>query len=172
MERRPDDMLSHYGFFAYSRPDPRGVESARHATPARWRHHHVGSELQLQRHGKRRKRVEICRSSFIAGDARCQHFDPADRRNRRRGVSRCPESRLWDRQFRTAVAPYAAIPHFIARTGEEDLPRRDYAFISYTPDAVFFYDHDDENAVNHDVRLAARKERDNWNTHGNFVSSA
>ncbi len=27
--------------------------------------------------------------------------------------------------FRTAIAPYAAIPHFIARTGEEDLPRRD-----------------------------------------------
>jgi hypothetical protein len=70
--------------------------------------------------------------------------------------------------FRTAVAPYAAIPHFIARTGEEDLPRRDYAFVSYTPDAVFFYDHDDENAVNHDVRMAARKERDNWNMHGEF----
>jgi hypothetical protein len=70
--------------------------------------------------------------------------------------------------FRTALAPYAAIPHFIARTGEEDLPRRDYAFASYTPDAVFFYDHKDENAVNHDVRLAARKERDTWNANGEF----
>jgi hypothetical protein len=68
--------------------------------------------------------------------------------------------------FRTAIAPYAAIPHFIARTGEEDLPRKDYAFASYTPDAVFFYDHDDENAVNHDVRVAARQERPNWNAHG------
>lgn len=68
--------------------------------------------------------------------------------------------------FRTAIAPYAPIPHFIARTGEEDLPRRDYAFASYTPDAVFFREHDDENTVNHDVRMAARKERDNWNTHG------
>src|SRR5690606_32818427 len=68
--------------------------------------------------------------------------------------------------FRTAIAPYAAIPHFIARTGEEDLPRRDYAFASYTPDAVFFYDHDNENTVNHDVRLAARQERETWNVHG------
>jgi hypothetical protein len=68
--------------------------------------------------------------------------------------------------FRTAVAPYAAIPHFIARTGEEDLPRREYAFISYTPDAVFFHNYDGENAVNHDVRLAARKERETWNTQG------
>lgn len=70
--------------------------------------------------------------------------------------------------FRTATAPYAPIPHFLARTGEEDLPRRDYAFASYTPDAVFFHEHDDENAVNHDVRIAARKERDNWNAHGEF----
>jgi hypothetical protein len=68
--------------------------------------------------------------------------------------------------FRTAIAPYAAIPHFIARTGEEDLPRREYAFASYTPDAVFFSEHDDENTVNHDVRLAARKEREIWNAHG------
>ncbi|MGH7945532.1 MAG: outer membrane beta-barrel protein, partial [Opitutaceae bacterium] len=68
--------------------------------------------------------------------------------------------------FRTALAPYAAIPHFIARTGEEDLPRKDYAFASYTPDAVFFREHDDENAVNHDVRVAARQERDLWNAHG------
>lgn len=68
--------------------------------------------------------------------------------------------------FRTAVAPYAAIPHLIARTGEEDLPRRDYTFLSYTPDAVFFVDHDDENDVNHDVRIATRKERETWNAHG------
>jgi hypothetical protein len=68
--------------------------------------------------------------------------------------------------FRTAIAPFAAIPHLMARTGEEDLPRRDYAFLSYTPDAVFFKDHTDENDVNHDVRLAARQERDNWNAHG------
>jgi hypothetical protein len=68
--------------------------------------------------------------------------------------------------FRTAVAPYAAIPHLIARTGEEDLPRFDYAFVSYTPDAVFFIDHSGENDVNHDLRLAARHERDNWNAHG------
>jgi hypothetical protein len=70
--------------------------------------------------------------------------------------------------FRTAVAPYASIPHFLARTGEEDLPRRDYAFVSYTPDAVFFSNYDSENAVNHDVRFAARKERDLWNAHGEF----
>jgi hypothetical protein len=70
--------------------------------------------------------------------------------------------------FRTAIAPYASIPHFIARTGEEDLPRRDYAFFSYTPDAVFFQNYDGENAVNHDVRFAARKERELWNTHGEF----
>jgi hypothetical protein len=70
--------------------------------------------------------------------------------------------------FRTAVAPYAGIPHFIARTGEEDLPRREYAFVSYTPDAVFFREYDDENAVNHDVRFAARKERETWNAQGEF----
>jgi hypothetical protein len=68
--------------------------------------------------------------------------------------------------FRTAIAPYAPIPHFLARTGEELLLRRDYAFASYTPDAVFFREHDDENAVNHDVRLAARKERETWNAQG------
>lgn len=68
--------------------------------------------------------------------------------------------------FRTATAPYAPIPHFLARTGEEELPRRDYAFASYTPDAVFFREHDDENTVNHDVRMAARKERETWNAHG------
>jgi hypothetical protein len=68
--------------------------------------------------------------------------------------------------FRTVLAPYAAIPHFIARTGEEDLPRREYAFGSYTPHAVFFDEYDDENAVNHDVRFAARQERVNWNAHG------
>jgi hypothetical protein len=67
--------------------------------------------------------------------------------------------------FRTAIAPYAGIPHLMARTGEEDLPRRDYAFASYTPDAVFFKDHSDENDVNHDVRLAARQERETWNAH-------
>lgn len=70
--------------------------------------------------------------------------------------------------FRTAVAPYAAIPHFIARTGEEDLPRRDYAFASYTPEGLFFRDFDDENTVNHDVRFAARQERDLWNAQGEF----
>ena len=68
--------------------------------------------------------------------------------------------------FRTAIAPYAPIPHFIARTGEEDLPRKEYAFASYTPAAVFFRDHDDENAVNHDVRVAGRREREYWNSQG------
>lgn len=70
--------------------------------------------------------------------------------------------------FRTAIAPYAAIPHFIARTGEEELPRRDYAFASYTPEGVFFREHSGEDAVNHDVRLAARRERELWNAQGEF----
>ncbi|HVU34121.1 MAG TPA: hypothetical protein VHE61_11850 [Opitutaceae bacterium] len=70
--------------------------------------------------------------------------------------------------FRTAIAPFASIPHLLAMTGEEDLPRKDYAFLSYTPDVVIFSKYHHEDTVNHDVRLAARKERELWSAAGEF----
>lgn len=68
--------------------------------------------------------------------------------------------------FRSEFAPLSSTPHFFARTGEEDLPRKDFAFIGYTPEGVFFADHSGENALNHDARLAARREEELWNLQG------
>jgi hypothetical protein len=68
--------------------------------------------------------------------------------------------------FRSEFAPLSPTPHFLARTGEEDLPRKDFAFVGYTPEGVFFADHRDENALNHDARLAARREEELWNLQG------
>ncbi len=68
--------------------------------------------------------------------------------------------------FRSEFAPLSPTPHFLARTGEEDLPRKDFAFIGYTPEGVFFADHGGENALNHDARLAARREEELWNLQG------
>jgi hypothetical protein len=68
--------------------------------------------------------------------------------------------------FRAELSTFADIPHLLLRTGEEDLPHRDFAFASYTPDAVVFSKYHDENTVNHDLRLAARKERELWNAQG------
>jgi hypothetical protein len=68
--------------------------------------------------------------------------------------------------FRSEFAPLSPTPHFLARTGEEDLPRKDFAFVGYTPEGVFFADHRGENALNHDARLAARREEELWNLEG------
>jgi len=70
--------------------------------------------------------------------------------------------------FRSEFAPYAPIPHFLARTGEEDLPRKNFAYASYTPDVILFATHHEENAVNHDVRLAGRRERELLSVQGQF----
>lgn len=70
--------------------------------------------------------------------------------------------------FRSEFAPFSPTPHFLARTGEEDLPRKDFAFIGYTPEAVFFSRHPGENDINHDARLAARREEELWNAQGEF----
>ncbi len=70
--------------------------------------------------------------------------------------------------FRSAVATFAPIPHFLAQTGEEELPRQDYAFASYTPDLLLYSKYTHEDTVNHDARLAAQKENDLWNLQGDF----
>jgi hypothetical protein len=70
--------------------------------------------------------------------------------------------------FRTEIAPFAPIPHLLARTGEEDLPRKNFAFASYTPNAVLFSKYSHENALNHDFRAAARKDREIWAAQGEF----
>ena len=68
--------------------------------------------------------------------------------------------------FRSEIAPYAPIPHFLARTGEEDLPRKEFAFVSYTPAGVLFDRHDNQDTLNHDLLFAARRERELWSTEG------
>jgi hypothetical protein len=70
--------------------------------------------------------------------------------------------------FRSELAAFAPIPHFLVRTGEEELPWRDFAYASYTPDVVLFSKYHHEDAVNHDLKLAAQKERDLWNVNGDF----
>lgn len=64
--------------------------------------------------------------------------------------------------FLDAVTTFADIPHFLVRTGEEDLPWRDFAYASYTPDWVLFSKFHKEDHLNHDARLAAQEERDLW----------
>jgi hypothetical protein len=68
--------------------------------------------------------------------------------------------------FRDAVAAFADIPHFLVRTGEEDLPWKNFAYISYTPDGIIFSKYHKEDHLNNDVRLAAQQERDLWTVKG------
>ena len=70
--------------------------------------------------------------------------------------------------FRDAVASFADIPHFLVRTNEEDLPWKNFAYISYTPDGIIFSKYHKEDHLNHDVRLAAQKERDLWTVKGDL----
>jgi hypothetical protein len=70
--------------------------------------------------------------------------------------------------FRSEFAPFAAIPHFLARTGEEEIPHKNFAFASYTPDAALFSDHHRQDALNHDVRFEGRREQELWATQGEF----
>jgi len=70
--------------------------------------------------------------------------------------------------FRDALASFANIPHFLVRTGEEDLPWKNFAYVSYTPDGIIFSKYHKENHLNHDARLAAQQERDLWTIKGDF----
>jgi len=70
--------------------------------------------------------------------------------------------------FRDAVASFANIPHFLVRTGEEDLPWKNFAYISYTPDGIIFSKYHKEDRLNHDARLTAQQERDLWTVKGDL----
>jgi hypothetical protein len=70
--------------------------------------------------------------------------------------------------FRDAVASFADIPHFLVRTGEEDLPWKNFAYVSYTPDGIIFSKYHKEDHLNNDVRLAAQQERDLWTVKGDL----
>lgn len=64
--------------------------------------------------------------------------------------------------FRDALTSFAAIPHFLVRTGEEDMPWKNFAYASYTPDGILFSKFHGEDHLNHDARLAVQQERDLW----------
>ena len=70
--------------------------------------------------------------------------------------------------FRDAMASFADIPHFLVRTGEEDLPWKNFAYISYTPDGIIFSKYHKEDRVNHDARLTAQQERGLWTIKGDL----
>jgi hypothetical protein len=70
--------------------------------------------------------------------------------------------------FRDALASFANIPHFLVRTGEEDLPWKNFAYVSYTPDGIIFKKYHKENHLNHDARLTAQQERDLWTIKGDL----
>src|SRR5580704_17137408 len=70
--------------------------------------------------------------------------------------------------FEDALASFADIPHFLVRTGEEDLPWRNFAYASYTPDGIIFSKYHKYDHLNHDVRLAAQQERDLWTIKGDL----
>ncbi len=70
--------------------------------------------------------------------------------------------------FRDAVASFADIPHFLVRTGEEDLPWKNFAYFSYTPDAIIFSKYHKEDHLNNDARLAVQQERDLWTVTGDL----
>jgi hypothetical protein len=70
--------------------------------------------------------------------------------------------------FRSALASFAPIPHFLVRTDEEELPWKNFAYASYTPDGVLFSKYHGEDVVNNDVKLAAQQERDRWNLNGSL----
>src|SRR5581483_7925127 len=70
--------------------------------------------------------------------------------------------------FRETLASFAPIPHFLVRTGEEDLPWKDFLYASYTPDGFLFSKYHKEDVVNNDVKIAGQKERDLWNLSGDL----
>jgi hypothetical protein len=70
--------------------------------------------------------------------------------------------------FLSEFAPFPEIPHFFVRLGERELPHNNFAFVSYTPEAVWFASNHDQDAINHDVRLVGRTGREQWSLQGNL----
>jgi hypothetical protein len=68
--------------------------------------------------------------------------------------------------FRSQVAPFAPIPHFLAQTGEEDLPRAKFVYVDYTPDFEVFARERHQDTVNHDVRFSGGDQGELWDFKG------
>lgn len=69
-------------------------------------------------------------------------------------------------EFLGEFAPFAVLPQLFARLGDGQQLRRNFAYASYTPEAVVFARHSGQNAVNHTARLAGRRERELWSGEG------
>ncbi len=70
--------------------------------------------------------------------------------------------------FRDALVSFAAIPHFLVRTGEEDIPWKNFAYVSYSPNFIIFSKYHKEDDLNHDARLVAQEERELWTVKGDL----
>jgi len=70
--------------------------------------------------------------------------------------------------FRGQVAPFDPIPHFLAQTGEEDLPRANFLYVEYTPDFELFTRLRHQDTVNQDVRLSGQEQAGRWRTQADF----
>ena len=70
--------------------------------------------------------------------------------------------------FRSQIAPFAPIPHFLARTGEEELPRKNFIYVNYLPDIEVFTRYQGNDTINQNVQLAGQEEGELWNLQGNF----
>ncbi len=68
--------------------------------------------------------------------------------------------------FRSDFAPLTSVPYFLVRTDEEDLPQKNFAYVGYTPEAVFYEKYTGQDTINHDARIAARQEDDLTDLHG------
>ena len=75
-----------------------------------------------------------------------------------------PTFAVGEGDFRGELAPYAPIPHFLARTGEEFMPWKNFVFASYTPEQELYSKYHHEDVLNHDLRLEEEQERDLWTT--------
>jgi hypothetical protein len=58
--------------------------------------------------------------------------------------------------FRSELSQFAEIPHLLVQTGEEDLPRQNFLFASYEPDAVIYATQRHADALNHKLRVAGQ----------------
>ncbi|MFT3867086.1 MAG: hypothetical protein QM715_01185 [Nibricoccus sp.] len=68
--------------------------------------------------------------------------------------------------FRGELDAFAAAPHFLRETGDEGLPWKNFIYAGYMPEFVVFSKYHDEDAINHDFRLAGRREGGLWNCRG------
>lgn len=70
--------------------------------------------------------------------------------------------------FRSELKAFAPIPRFLIGTREDELPWKNFFYAGYTPEFVVFSKYHDEDAVNHDFRLAGRRESVLWSCRGQF----